>query len=286
MRPIWSGTISFGLVNIPVGVYTATKSERVGFHLLHEKDMGRIQYLKVCKAEDEPVANDEIVKGYEYEKGEYVVLTDEDFESVEVESTRNIDIEDFVDADDIDPMYFDQPYYLAPGKGKNAEQTYVLLRETLKKKNKIGIGKLSIRQREYLAAIKPKGAALMLDTMHFAEEIRDVEDLNLPSEHAKVEARHIKIAEQLVDSLAGPFKPEKYHDRYREALEKLIEKKIKGVDTKSKIRSRKATNVVDIMDRLNASLKGTKKKTTTKRAPVAKKRTTAKAKKTAKKKAA
>ena len=128
--------------------------------------------------------------------------------------------------------------------------------------------------------------ALMLDTMHFAEEIRDVEDLNLPSEHAKVEARHIKIAEQLVDSLAGPFKPEKYHDRYREALEKLIEKKLKGTSVKSSIKKRQATNVVDIMDRLNASLKGTKKKTTTKRATTTKKRTTAKAKKSAKKRAA
>ena len=222
MRPIWSGTISFGLVNIPVGVYTATKTERVGFHLLHEKDMGRIQYLKVCKVEDEPIPADEIVKGYEYEKGEYVVLTDEDFESVEVESTRNIEIEDFVDADDIDPMFFDQPYYLAPGKGKNAEQTYVLLRETLKRKGKVGIGKLSIRQREYLAAIKPMGAALMLDTMHFAEEIRSVDELELPSENAKVDAKHLKIASQLVDSLSGPFKPEQYHDTYREALEALI----------------------------------------------------------------
>jgi DNA end-binding protein Ku len=283
MRPIWSGTISFGLVNIPVGVYTATKTERVGFHLLHEKDMGRISYLKVCKLEEEPVANDEIVKGYEYEKGEYVVMTDEDFESVEVESTRNIEIEDFVDADDIDPMFFDQPYYLAPGKGKNAEQTYVLLRETLKRKGKVGIGKLAIRQREYLAAIKPKGAALMLDTMHFAEEIRSVDDLNLPSERAKVEPKHIKIAEQLVDSLSGPFTPEKYHDLYQEALEQLIEKKLKGVKSKPATR-RTATNVVDIMTKLNESLKKTKGKRTTAKAAT-KTRATAK-KRTTKKRAA
>lgn len=282
MRPIWSGTISFGLVNIPVGVYTATKTERVGFHLLHEKDMGRIQYLKVCKLEDEPIPADEIVKGYEYEKGEYVVLTDEDFESVEVESTRNIEIEDFVDADDIDPMFFDQPYYLAPGKGKNAEQTYVLLRETLKRKGKVGIGKLAIRQREYLAAIKPMGAALMLDTMHFAEEIRSIDDLDLPSESARVDAKHLKIASQLVDSLSGPFKPEQYHDTYREALEALIEKKLKGTKTKP-ARKRAATNVVDIMTKLNASLKNVKGRKTAAKKPVT---TKAKAKKAVAKKRA
>src|SRR5262249_52759255 len=154
----------------------------------------RIHNKRVCEIDGEEVSNDEIVKGYEYEKGEYVELTDEDFDKVAIESTRLISISDFVQHEEIDPMFFDTPYYLAPGKG--AAQTYALLREALETSGKVGIAKVAIRQREYLAAVKPHGRALMLETMHFADEITSSEELNLPAENAKVDKRQLKVAEQ------------------------------------------------------------------------------------------
>lgn len=260
MRPIWSGSIQFGLVSIPVGVYSATSSERISFNLLHKKDHGRIRNKRVCELDDKEVSSDEIVKGFQYEKGEYVELTDEDFEKVAIESTKIIGITDFIDLEEIEPIFFETPYYLVPGKG--AVPTYVLLREALRKSGKVGVAKVAIRQREYLAAIKPYEAALMLETMHFADEITDPEELNLPGKNVKVDTRQLKVAEQLIDGLTSSFDPEKYKDNYREALLDVIDKKMKGVTLKPAKSKRKAsaTNVVDIMERLKQSLKDVKKK--------------------------
>lgn len=260
MRPIWSGAIQFGLVSIPVGVYSATSSERISFHLLHKKDHGRVRNRRICELEDKEVSSDEIVKGYEYSKDEYVEITEADFEKVAIESTKIIAITDFVDQEEIDPMFFDTPYYLGPGKG--ATQTYVLLREALKKSGKVGVAKVAIRQREYLAAVKPHGAALMLETMHFADEITDPDDLNLPGENVKVDPRQLKMADQLINGLSNKFDPEQYKDTYREALLEVIDQKMKGVKAKPAATKRKtaSTKVVDIMDRLKQSLKEIDKK--------------------------
>ena len=271
MRPIWSGSIQFGLVNIPVNVFSATSSERISFHLLHRKDQGRIHNKRVCEIDGKEVPADEIVKGYEYSKGEYVEVEDEDFKRIAIESTKIINITDFVMNEEIDPMFFDTPYYLAPGKA--AGQTYVLLREALKSSGKVGIAKVAIRQREYLASVRPHGAALMLDTMHFADEITNSSELNLPSEDVKIDKRQLKVAEQLVDGLTAKFDPKKYQDTYREGLLEVIDQKMKGGKVKAAAaRKAKPTNVVDIMDKLKESLKAIDRKTPKVRPATAKRR--------------
>ena len=261
MRPIWNGMISFGLVNIPVGVYSATRSERLEFHFLHEKDMGRINNVRVCQVCGQEIPYDDLVKGYEYEKGEYVALTEEDFEKAAIESSKNISIMDFVNVEEIDPMFFDTPYYLVPGK--NADHAYVVLRETLKQSGKAGIARVAFREREHLAAVKPHGRALMLDIMHFANEITPASELELPAEKAKVNEKEIKLAKQLVESMTDKFDLKKYKDTYREQLEEVIEKKLKGRPVRVKASKRKATtNVVDITALLAKSLKASGKKKT------------------------
>jgi len=251
--------ISFGLVNIPVGVFSATRSERLEFHLLHEKDMGRINNVRVCQVDGEEVPYDDLVKGYEYEKGEYVVLTDQDFEKAAAETSKSISITDFVDVEEIDPMFFETPYYLVPGK--NADHAYVILRETLKQTQKAGIAKVAFREREHLAAVKPHGRALMLDIMHFPEEITAAGELELPAEKATVKDKELKLADQLVESMTAKFDPKKYKDTYRERLEEVIQKKLKGKSIRVKTSKRKATtNVVDITALLQKSLKASGKR--------------------------
>jgi DNA end-binding protein Ku len=263
MRAIWNGAISFGLVNIPVGVYSATHSERISFHYLHKKDLGRIHNVRVCDIDEEEVAYEDLVKGYEYEKGEYVAIEEEDFDRIAIETNKNISIEDFVDQAEIDPMFFDTPYYLAPGK--NAAHVYALFREALQKSGKVGIGKVAFREREHLAAIKAHGNALMLDTLFFADELSKTTGLDLPAKGSKITERERKLAEQLIAEMTTKFDPEKYRDTYREALLKMIEQKLKGKGGKArKVAARKATtNVVDIMSKLKQSLKATKPATRT-----------------------
>jgi DNA end-binding protein Ku len=253
MRAIWNGAISFGLVNIPVGVYSATHSEKISFHLLHRKDLGRIHNQRVCDQCGKHIPYEDLVKGYEYEKGEYVTLDDEDFDRIAIESSKTIRVLDFVDQDEIDPMFFDTPYYLAPGK--NADHVYALFREALTKTGKVGIGKVAFREREHLAAVKAHGNALMLDTMFFADEIAKTTELDLPAK-LKVTERERKLAEQLIEQMSGKFEPKKYEDTYREALLEMIDAKVKGKHGRvRKVAAKKATNVVDIMSKLKASLK-------------------------------
>jgi len=254
MRPIWNGVISFGMVNIPVAVYSAVGKEDVSFNLLHEEDLGRIKNVRICQVCGEEIAYDDLVKGYQYEKDEYVPLTDEDFSKVAAEASNAISILDFVEQAEIDPMYFDKPYYLVPGK--NADKGYTLLREALERTEKLGIAKFTFREKETLAAIKPNGRALMLDTMHFPDELR------LPEKSVKVGPTEVKLAEQLIGMLSRKFDPEKYNDTSREKLEALIEDKLKGKKTRSTSKSKVAasTNVIDIMSRLKESLAKTKGK--------------------------
>jgi DNA end-binding protein Ku len=253
-RPIWKGAISFGLVTIPVQVLPATSSsEKISFRMLRKKDLSPIRYKRVAEADNEEVPWDEIVKGYEYEKGEFVTFTDEDFDRVELESVDSIAIQQFVDLADIDPIFFDKPYYIEPMKGGGG--AYSLLRDVLAETGKAGIAKVAMRGRQHLAAVKPHKDLLVLELMHFAKEISPAERIKVPA--AKVGAREIEMAKLLVEQMSGEWKPEEYSDEYAEAVMKLIEQKVqaggKAVPT-HKRHSPAATNVIDLVAVLQKSL--------------------------------
>ena len=256
MRSMWNGHISFGLVNIPVKLYGATSREDLSFRFLHKKDLSPISYEKVCAREGEEVPWDEIVRGYEYEKGKFVVLTDEDFKRADVEATRTIDILDFVEASEVDMMYFDKPYWLQPGRG--GEKPYVLLREALARTGKIGIAKVVIRTRQHLAAVKPAGNALVLNLMRFQDELADPAGLELP-EDADLDRREITMAERLIENLTAPFDPAKYTDDYRRELMALIREKMEGREPEPVEEGRPSPQVIDIMTALKASLEKTER---------------------------
>src|SRR5262245_33757396 len=228
MRALWKGAISFGLVNIPVGLYPATKAEqRISFDLLRDTDHSRIRYRKVAEADGREVPREQIVKGHEYKKGHYVVLKDEDFEHVKLKSTQTVDIREFVDLADVEPRFFAQPYFLAPEKG--GAKAYMLLHDALEQTGKAGIAKVVIRPpREHLAVVKPLDGILMLETMHFANELRNPSELDVP----KVSAgqKELKMAISLVEGMSDKWKPEKYHDEYHDALMDVIEQKVKAGD--------------------------------------------------------
>lgn len=252
MRPIWSGSISFGLVNIPVRLYSASETEsKIDFNLLHEKDMSPIRYAKVCKKEGEEVANDEIVKGFEYADGEYVILKEEDFKRAEAAVTQAIEITDFTDKAEIDDIYYEKPYYLEPAKG--AAKPYALLREALKRTGKVGIARFVLRNREHLAAIKPFGDALVLDQLRYQSEIRKPDALRLPSSEDVVD-RELELALALVEKLTEPFRPEQYTDTHTEALRKVIEEKAAGRVPATPEEAPQPTNVIDLMAVLKKSL--------------------------------
>jgi DNA end-binding protein Ku len=254
MRAIWKGSISFGLVNIPVGLYSATRpSKEIKFRLLRQGDQSEISYKRVAEADGKEVPWDSIVKGYEYEKGKYVVVDRQDFERVQIGSNQTVDIKEFVNLSEIDPMFFDKPYFLAPEKG--GDKAYVLLREALKKSGKVGIAKVVIKTREHLAAVKPLKNALVLELMHFADELLAPDDLNLPKEK-EIGAKELSMAESLIKAMSGKWNPEAYTDEYREALTQVIEEKIESGDKRpaaSKTR-KSATKVVDLVDILQKSL--------------------------------
>ncbi|MCI0746431.1 MAG: Ku protein [Verrucomicrobia subdivision 3 bacterium] len=256
MRTIWKGSISFGLVNIPVGLYSATRSaNQVKFRMLRGSDQSPIRYKRVAEADGKEVPWEEIVKGYEYEKDQYVVLSDKDFERVKIASTQTVDIKEFVKLSEIDPMFFDEPYYLAPEKG--GDKAYALLREALKKSNQVGVAKVVIKTREHLAAVKPLGKALVLELMHFADELVDPNELRLPSD-GKVGQKEMNMAESLIEGMSGKWHPENYKDEYREALVQVIEEKIAAGGKElpaAKGKGRKPTNVVDLVAVLQESLK-------------------------------
>jgi DNA end-binding protein Ku len=262
-RAIWKGSISFGLVNIPIALYPATRREELKFRLLRKSDLSPVNYKRVAEKDGKEVSWDEIVKGYEYEKGKYVVLKDEDFERVDLEATQTVDIQDFVDQAEIDPMFFYKPYYLEPQKG--GDKAYALLRDALEKSKKVGIAKVVIKTRQYLASVKPKDGALVLELMHFAEELADPSKLHLPKK-VEVGNREINMATALIDSMSSKWKPEKYRDDYREALMEVIEEKVeaggKEIEEKPK-KAPKPTKVIDLVSVLQKSLEqtgGAKKK--------------------------
>ena len=262
MRSIWKGAISFGLVNIPIELYSAVRSEdRISFRLLHKKDMSTIKYERVCAKEEKAVPWDEIVKGYEYSKGKYVVLEEEDFHAAAIESTKTIDIQDFVKEDQIDPRYFETPYYMLPQKG--GDKAYALLREAIRKTGMVGIGNVTMRSNSmHLVAIKVVEDALVMEIMRYADELVDTSTFTFPAA-ADVRPAELTMAEQLVTTLADEFTPEKYSDEYRENLMKIINAKMKGKKIKvEEPEEAEPTNVIDLMTRLQESLaQGKKKKT-------------------------
>ena len=254
MRPIWKGALTFGLVNIPVQLYSAVRSqERISFRLLHERDLAPIKYDRVCQKEGESVPWSDIVKGYEYEKGKYVVLTDDDFRAAAIESTKAIEVLDFAKADEIDPRYFETPYYLLPAKG--GDRAYALLREAVRKTNTVGIGKITLRSNaHHLAAVRVVGDALVLEIMRFADELVDVNTFTFPSA-TEVRPQELTMAEQLIGNLSGAFDPAKYVDDYREKLMKIITSKLKGKKIAVVEPEEPAsTPVVDLISRLQESL--------------------------------
>jgi DNA end-binding protein Ku len=227
-RPIWKGHISFGLINIPVTLYPAEQRSELHFNLIDNRNKARIRYQRVNERTGEEVAWENIVKGYEYDENEYVLLGDADFKQADVKATQTVELEDFVAADEISGIYFDKPYYLVPSKA--GIKGYVLLRETLKKTKKVGIARVVIRTREYAAALFPKGRGLVLDLLRYEEELRKESDYDLPAEDIeqhKVSAREIEMAERFIESLTGTWQPQKYKDQYRERLMDWIEKKAK-----------------------------------------------------------
>jgi DNA end-binding protein Ku len=257
---IWNGSINFGLVTIPVKLFVAVRENELHFNMLHKKDKGRINFQRVCSVDGKKVEWNEIVKGYEVDKGEYVLITDEDIKSVAPEATQSIDITEFVDLADINPILFDKPYYLEPEKkGRHA---YALLRDSLAQANKVGIARVVIRTKEYLAALKPNGSALVLELMHYPDEIVDAGDFDFPPSKEKVSAGELKAAKMLIDTMSGKFEPEGYKDTFREQIMTMIEARAKGKPVKAKAaaKAKPATEVVNLMDVLQQSLRQTPKK--------------------------
>ena len=263
---IWTGAIAFGLINIPVKLVTAVRSHDLSFRMLHkgktEKDLSPIAYERVSKKTGKVVPWEDVVKGYEFEKEKYVVLTDEDFEKAALATSKTFEISDFSPAEQVDPRFFEKPYYLVPQKG--GEKAYALLRQAMEKTGTLGIGTITMRQKQYLASIKPLGEAIVLDVMRFADEIVEPDEYKFPGE-VKFSEKEAAMAEQLVQSLMEDFDPQKYTDQYRVNLEKIIAGKMKGKAVKlEEAAEPEMTGVIDLMEKLEASLKAPKKTTPTK----------------------
>ena len=270
MRAIWKGSISFGLVNIPIALYPATRREELQFRLLRASDHSPVNYKRVAEKDGKEVPWKQIVKGYEYEKGKFVVLNEKDFQRVDLEATQTVDIQDFVELEEIDPMYFYKPYYLEPQKG--GDKAYVLLREALADGKKVGIAKVVIKTRQYLAGVKALNGALVLELMHFADELSDSKKLQVPKKF-EIGKREKGMAQALVESMSAKWDPEKYHDDYRKALMEVIEEKVEsgGKEIEEKPKAKKEpTKVIDLVAVLQQSLTkaegGNKKKGAPKRA--------------------
>ncbi|MCI0633375.1 MAG: Ku protein [Actinobacteria bacterium] len=256
-RAMWKGAISFGLVTIPVAVYPATEEKSLKFNQLHEPDMGRIRYKRACSVDGEEVEYDQIVKGYEVEKDRYVVITEDDLDAVPVPSSRAIDIQQFVELEEIDPILFKKSYYLVPEE--TGAKAYALLRKALSDEGKVGIAKVSFRDKEHLAALRFKDDVFVLETMYWPDEVRAADFDTLGSDE-KVRENEVEMARSLIDSLTEPWHPEAYTDAYREALLEIVEKKLAGEPIEAPTEEAPA-RVVDLMEALKASVAAAKSKT-------------------------
>jgi DNA end-binding protein Ku len=267
MRAIWTGAISFGLVSIPISLYPATKRDDLKFRLLRAGDLSPVNYKRVAEADGKEVPWDKIVKGYEYEKGKFVVISDEDFKRVDIEATQTVDIIEFVKLEEVDPLLFSKPYYMEVKKG--GDKAYSLLRQSLAESRKIAIAKVVIKTRQHLAAIKPQQRSLMLEIMHFPEELLDASDFKQPASSSAGKGE-IAMAKKLIESMSEPWNPSAFKDEYHTMLEKVVEIKVKHKGEKEHStpeKKVKSTNVIDLASVLQASIKQaqTKKSPTAKR---------------------
>ena len=279
-RAMWKGAISFGLVTIPVSVYPATEEKTLRFNQLHDDDGGRIRMKRVCSVDGEEVGYEHIVKGYEYEKDRYVILTDDDFEAIPVESSRAIDIQQFVDLEEIDPMLYKKSYYLVPEE--TGAKAYALLREALNRSGKVGVAKVSFRDKEHLAALRFRDDAFILETMYWPDEIREA-DFGGVDVSMKVRPNELDMAQTLIDNLSADWDPGEFKDEYREAMLRIVEAKINGEEIEV-VEAEPTAKVVDLMEALKASVAAAKKEA--KAEPASKKKAPARKKPAAKKPAA
>src|SRR2546426_5580593 len=266
-RGLWKGAISFGLVNVPVELFSAEKrSAEIDLTMLDKRDVAPVGYKRVNKATGEDVPWSEVVKGYEYEDDKYVVLSSEDFRRANVEAAKTVDIQAFVDLDEIPPVYFETPYYLAPGK--RGEKAYALLRDALKKAGKAGIATVVIKTRQYLAAVIPQDDVLLMDTLRYADEIKEVDDLGIPKSalHAKATPKEIDMALRLIEDMSDKWQPEKFKDTYRNDLMARIKEKIKKGQTEEITepekgeKEKESAEVIDLMALLKKSVQKPKPK--------------------------
>ena len=256
-RSIWGGAISFGLVNVPVKLFTAVRKKDVRFNQLHAKDGGRVYQKRVCSIDGEEVPYEEVAKGYDLGNEQFVMIEPEELEQLDPESTHTIDIQDFVHLDQIDPLFFDSSYYVVPDQ--RGGKAYRLLLEAMRESGKVGIAKVVMRTKQYLVAIRPVGEALVMSTMNFADEVVPQEELDgLPGPTHDVSERELKMAQQLIEALTGDFDPEKYSDDYREQVLELIERKAEGQEVVAQPAAEQPKPVVDLMAALEASLAAAK----------------------------
>src|SRR6185503_1163064 len=247
-RAIWKGTVSFGLVTIPVELHAAVRENRPRFRLLHDKDLSPVEYRRVCQKDGKAIAWEDIVKGYEYEPGQFVVLTKDDFETAALEKSRTVHVLDFVKQSEIDDRFYDVPYYVLPSKG--GEPAYAVLREALRAEDKVGVSRVMLRQVQHLAALGVVGDMLVLTLMRFADELVDLGEFRVPTKR-DVRPKELQLARTLVDNLTSKWDPEQYKDDYNENLMRVIKSKMKG--TAPRLKSSDAqvpANVVDLMARL------------------------------------
>jgi DNA end-binding protein Ku len=272
-RALWKGSIAFGLVNIPVELHTAVRDSRPRFRMLHAEDKSPVKFERVCAREGKPVAWDELVKGYEYEKGRFVILTKEDFKAAALEKSRTVDIRNFVKGEDIDDRFFETSYYLTPAK--TGERAYALLREAIRETGLVGVATIVLREAQHLAALEVKGDAMVLTMMRYAEELVDVDEHKFPTGKG-IKKSELQMARTLVEQLADKWDPTQYTDEYRANLMKIIKARMKGkkADLKAAPEPQQA-EVVDLMERLRQSLQGAGKAGKTKTAAGARKKKTA-----------
>ncbi len=256
-RSIWKGAITFGLITIPVGLYTAIEEKDFRFNQLHGKDNGRIKYKRVCSVCGEEVSYDEIVKGYEFEKGNYVVFTEEEMDSIPADSIKAIDVVSFVPLEEIDPVYFQKPYYVAPEP--SGVKAYKLLEKAMNESGRIGIAKITLREKERLATLRVKDGIFILETMNWPDEIREPDFADLQKD-VEIRPQELSMAKSLIENLSDTFQPDEFHDTYRERLEAAVQAKIEGQEVAVEA-TKEPTQILDLMEALKASVEATKAKT-------------------------
>jgi DNA end-binding protein Ku len=255
MRSFWTGAISFGLIYIPVKLYNASETNELSFNMLRRSDKSRIRYVRVSADTGEEVPNEEIVKGFEFSKGEYVILEEDDFKKANVKKTQTIEIVTFVDAAQVDHKLYEKPYYLEPIKG--AAKAYALLRDALQRSGKVGIGRFVLRNRETLGVIKPEGQVIVLNQMRYVSELRDPGELTLPGV-GQVSEKELELAQNLIDTLTGPWQPDQYNDTYTEDLQRIIQAKVEGREPEAETEAPIPIEVTDLFAKLSQSLEQAK----------------------------